>query len=153
MIALFALAITLYFITRPKPNADPFTSSNSGGVVFPLYYPTTLPSGFHVALKSVNSPQSGVYVVNYVGPDKSIIYMSQEARPSEFNIGGFDSKLSNVQTQITNLGEIEVGQINNGVDVVGSLATNKSWIIINTSSSSISLQEVVNMLASLRSSH
>jgi hypothetical protein len=137
------------FVWQPAV-VDPFSAKLAASMQFPLYYPTRLPNGFRIDKTSVTVPQAGVAVFTIVGPHNEKLYMSEEARPTTFDIGGFYKKFSGLRTANMSYGEIAVGRINNGATEIGSLAfaTNKTWVLTNTSAS-IPLGQLVTMLKSL----
>lgn len=97
-------------------------------------------------------PQKGVVVFRIKGPAGQVIFASEEARPATFDFGGYYNNFSDKKLTLTNLGTVAVGRINQGVTSVGSLATNKTWILLNTVSP-ISLSVLQEILSHLAVSH
>jgi len=135
------------FVWQPAV-VNPFNSHISSSMQFPLYYPTQLPAGYRIDTKSVNVPQQGVVVFNMVGPKGSKLYMSEEARPSTFDLGGFYQKFQNLKETSVSDGAVAVGRVNSGQTEVASRANNKTWILSNTTAN-IPLNQLTNMMKSL----
>lgn len=133
--------------------ADPFDAKALASVKFPLYYPTQVPHGFRIDPKSVNFPQDGVVVFNLVDDKGRKIYISQEARSSTYNYGGFYNGIEQGQQFKAHLGQAIVGHLGNGQTTIGSLVTNKTWVITNTKSSTAQPKDLKQVLQSLASSH
>jgi len=135
------------FIWQPAV-VDPFTSANSSSVSFPLYYPTNVPRGFRIDTKSVTSPQDGVIVFDLVGPKNSKLYISEEARSSTFNLGGFYTSFQGLKEIGVSDGAIAVGRINDGQTEVASRANNQTWTLATTAAN-IPMDQLISMLKSL----
>lgn len=132
-------------------NANPFTAKELAAVQFPLYYPTQLPTGYRIDTKSVNMPQSGVVVFDMSGPNGKKIYMSEEARPSTFDLGGFYKKFEDLKEIPVSDGSVAVGKLGGGTTEIVSRANNKTWILSNTTAN-IPLDQLVAMMKSLSNS-
>lgn len=135
------------FITQPAV-VNPFSTGVIAAMKFPLYYPTNLPTGYRIDAKSVTQPSDGVVVFDMVGPKGEKIYMSEEARPISFDLGGFYKKFQDLQEVPVSDGSIAVGRVNSGQTEVVSRANNKTWILSNTTAS-IPSDQLVTMLKSL----
>ena len=99
---------------------------------FTLYYPTSLPAGYKIDTKTVSQPSDGVVVFDIKGPKNNTIYISEETRPSEFDIGGFFEGFSDLHQYSITGGDIATGRIEGGRLAVGSMLNNSVWIIANT---------------------
>jgi hypothetical protein len=154
LILIFALIIFVlyFFFIRQRADVNPFNAKTLEAVDFPLYYPTYLPPRYRIDSKSVNMPQSGVVVFTLDGPDHQHLYMSEESRPDTFNFGGYYKEFSDLKETVVASGTIAVGRINNGQTEIGSLATEKTWILTNTGSG-LALSQLTRMLNSLVVSH
>jgi hypothetical protein len=134
-------------ITQPwHQDPSPFTPAVASSVQFPLYYPTTLPKGYHIDKKSVTTPDTGVVVFEIHGPKGQKLFVSEEARSETFNLGGFYKSLKDMKQVGVSDGAIAVGH--NGNNLVGSRANNKTWILTNTRAS-VSPDDIIAMLRSL----
>ncbi|MHB1865151.1 MAG: hypothetical protein ACYCPS_03240 [Candidatus Saccharimonadales bacterium] len=140
--------LIIWYVTSPNTPSNPFNSSIMSSTSFSLYYPTKLPPNYQINKQSVTTPQSGVVVFTVVSPSNKNIYISEEARPITFNLGGYYTKFSNLKETVTNRGTIAVGYINNHTTEIGSLAINKAWILINTNAH-IPLNQITAMLKGL----
>lgn len=127
---------------------DPFTAALQASAQIPLYYPTQIPKGYAIDTKSVTVPTSGVVVFNIDGPKGQKIYMSQEARPATFDIGGFYTKFTDLKEISEGTGSIASGLINGNQTKIASRLTPKTWILTNTNTS-VSVDQLVVMLKSL----
>lgn len=139
------------FIRQPVVT-DPFNSKILSSISFALYYPSKLPTNFKIAPGSASIPQTGVVIFTLEGPSNEKIYMSEEARPDTFNLGGYYKDFEDLKETIIGRGTIAVGYINNHQIEVGSLAINNTWILTNTTSR-VPLNQLTNMLSSLIDAH
>lgn len=135
------------FLSQPA-NANPFTAKQMASVQFPLYYPTQLPDGYRIDASSVNEPQQGVIVFSLIGPKSKKLYISEEARPSTFDLGGFYKKFEDLREIPVSDGTVAVGKLGGGTTEIVSRANNKTWILSNTTAN-IPLDQLVAMLKSL----
>lgn len=128
---------------------NPFTSQIEASVQFPLYHPTSLPSGFSVDPKSVNEPSSGVVVFSIDGPNKEKIFLSEESRPEKINIEeSFFTEFSNLKESTITGGTLATGTLNQGRTEVASMLNNQVWIIATTAAH-IPADQLVAILKSL----
>lgn len=74
--------------------------------------------------------------------------MSEEARPTTFDLGGFYKKFQDLQEIPVSDGSVAVGRVNSGQTEIVSRANNKTWILSNTTAN-IPLDQLVDMLKSL----
>jgi hypothetical protein len=132
--------------------SDPIPTKIIGSVDFTVYYPTNLPAGFKLDKHSFSIPQYDVIVFDLANNKSEKIYLSEEPRPSTFNFGGYYKNFTDEQSTIIGSGTIVVGRINNGETEVGSLATNKTWLLTNTTAA-VPLSQLSNMLNSLLIDH
>jgi len=140
---------TWLLITKPwHYNPDPFTPAVAAGVKFPLYYLTSLPSGYRLDSKSVATPTVGVVVFDLKGPGGAKLYVSEEARSPTFDLGGFYQKFGHLQEIGVSDGAVAVGTLNNGQTEVGSRANNNTWILCNTTAK-IPMSQLITMLKSI----
>lgn len=135
------------FIWQPAV-VNPFSTGVIAAMKFPLYYPTNLPSGFKIDTKSVTQPSDGVVVFTILGPKGEKLYMSEEARPSTFDLGGFYKKFEDLKEYPVSDGTVAVGRVNSGATEIVSRANNKTWILSNTQAN-IPPDQLVQMLKSL----
>lgn len=149
-IVVLAIGAGVYwrlFIWQP-PVVNPFSTGVIAAMKFPLYYPTSLPSGYRIDTKSVSQPSDGVVVFDMIGPKGDKLYMSEEARPTTFDLGGFYKKFQDLQEIPVSDGSVAVGRVNSGQTEIVSRANNKTWILSNTTAN-IPLDQLVDMLKSL----
>jgi hypothetical protein len=138
------------FVWQPA-DANPFSAKTMASVQIPLYYPTRLPNGYRIDTKSVSEPQAGVVIFNMIGPNGEKLYMSEEARPVTFNLGGFYAKLDDMKETSVSDGTIAVGRVKNGQEVA-SRANKKTWILSNTTAQ-IPFNQLTAMMKSLTLSY
>jgi hypothetical protein len=140
---------SVVMLRRPAPTANPFTTKTLASVKFPLYYPTQIPKGFHIDPKSVESPQEGVIVFSLVDSKGRKIYLSQELRVSTYDYGRFYNSIEQGQQFKAALGQAVVGHLSNRQTVVGSMVSEKTWVIINAKGDTATptqLQSIINSL-------
>ena len=141
-------------IARTHANVvDPFDAKTLAATKFDLYYPKSLPGGYSTNQSSVTSPQAGVVVFAMQSPQGGKLYMSQEARPAAFDFGGYYKNFTDLQEDVTPKGTIAAGHINDGQTTIGSLATNGTWILANTTDPRVTPADMVSLLKSLSLSH
>lgn len=138
------------FIWQPA-NIDPFTPQITSSLQFPLFHPTYVPAGYRVDPKSVAEPTTGVVVFSLDGPSKEKIYISEEARPTKYDIGGFFAKFSGLKETAISGGTIATGKIANSQTEIGSMLTNQVWIISNTNAS-VPMDQITQLVKGLSSS-
>lgn len=153
LIAGSVLAYKLLSQQRPAP-ANPFSAQVMASAQFPLYYPAQLPSGYHVDPTSVTEPHAGVVVFTAIGQkNEAKIYFSEEARPTEYDVGAFYSKFSGLQETGFSDGAIATGSTGNGGTKLASRLTSKTWIIANTNNQTISYGQLTSMMKGLTLSY
>ncbi len=138
------------FIIWKPAVVNPFTAKIMASVQFPLYYPTKLPEGYRVDTKSVTVPQQGVVVFNIIGPHGATLYMSEEARPQSFDLGGFYNNLQDLKEIGISDGAVAVGR-KEGQEIA-SRANSKTWILSNTTAH-IPPDQLTGMMKSLTLSY
>jgi hypothetical protein len=131
-------------------NSNPFTTSLIAAMKFPIYYPTKLPAGYHIDRKSIQSPADNVVVMTVLGPKGEKLYISQEARPAKFDLGGFYNSLTELKQVSAPDGGIAVGY--NGRTIVGSRANNTTWILSNTNAA-LPPDQIITTLQSFTHAH
>lgn len=154
VVVLAMVSATAYYASgRTASPQSPFSDQTVGSVEFPLYYPVTLPKGFSISKGSITSPQQGVVVMDIDGPGGAKIYLSQQARPSKFDFGGYYKNFTDGNQKVTDTGVIATGKIDGGNTVIGSLATNKTWILANTQSTSLKPADLQALLQNMLIAH
>ncbi|MFI5275293.1 MAG: hypothetical protein ACHQT5_00520 [Candidatus Saccharimonadales bacterium] len=131
---------------------NPFSTGIIAAMKFPLYYPTHLPTGYRIDKKSVNQPEAGVVVFDMIGPKGEKLYMSEEARPGTFDLGGFYKKFQDLKEVPVSDGSIAVGRVNSGQTEIVSRANNKTWVLSNTTAN-LPADQLVAMLQSITPSY
>lgn len=153
-VAALAAGIIIILLHRQPVATNPFDANTKSAVSFPLYYPTHLPAGYQTDKKSINLPQSGIVVYTIEGPNGAKIYLSQQARPSTFDFGGYYRNFADLQQTVTSNGTIAVGHISDKQTAVGSMVIGgKTWVLINTGAKNLPLSDLHDILASLTISH
>lgn len=147
VLLLVILTTGTAFMAFPKQQS-PFAKSIVASVGFPLYYPKALPSGYIIDTSSITSNgQAVLYQIINPGASNATIFVSIQAKPSNFNFNDFyQQKLSDTTAHPTANGQAVVGLYNNGV--FGSLVTSSDWIIITTPNEAAAsrIQTVLNSL-------
>jgi hypothetical protein len=134
---------------RTPADKDPFTPQVAVSVQFPLYYPKYLPPGFRIDGSSVSQPQTGVVIFDLKGPNNQKVYLSEEARPGSYDIGGFFKKFSGLKEYGVSGGTVAVGMLDGGQTVIGSMLTGKVWLIANTNDQSVTPAMMNSLVKSL----
>lgn len=153
LIVLVCIGVLLLIFKHDSATLqNPVPAKLFDSVDYTVYYPTNLPDGYKIDKQSFSSPQSGVIVFYLINSEGQKIYISQEARPTTFNFGGYYNNFKDKSETVTDNGTIAVGKINNGSTEIASLATEKTWIIANTASKT-PLNQLRDMLNSLLVNH
>ena len=145
---------TVWLLTLHKPAAvDPFDAKTLASVDFPLYYPLQIPKGFRTDPKSVTEPQSGVVVFDMKDSKGRKIFVSEEARSSTYNYGGFFNGIERSSQFKAQFGAAITGYLNNEQNVVGSIVSQKTWVIVNAKAGDTSPAQLKTIIATLAASH
>lgn len=147
---LIAAAISWKLFIWQPANVDPFSTQLTSSLQFPLFHPTYVPSGYRVNPKSVTEPTTGVVVFSLDGPNKGKIYISEEARPTKYDIGGFFTRFSDLKESAITGGTIATGKISKGQTEIASMLNNKAWIICNTNAP-VPMDQMTNLVRGLSS--
>ncbi|HEY8999382.1 MAG TPA: hypothetical protein VIM53_03610 [Candidatus Saccharimonadales bacterium] len=142
-----------WFLVRQPAVVNPFSASVLAAAQTPLYYPTQLPNGYRIDTKSVTAPQAGVTVLTLAGPKNQQIYMSEEARPTKYDIGGFYTKFTDLKEVVVSEGSIASGLINNNQTKIASRLYDKTWVLTNTNDPGVSAAQLAAMLKSMKLSY
>lgn len=137
------------FLYKPA-NVNPFSAKLSASLQFPLFHPTYVPDGYHVDTSSVTEPATGVVVFSLAGPNKSKIYISEEARPTKYDIGGFFAKFSDLKESAITGGTLATGKIDNSQTEISSMLNNQVWVICNTNAA-VPMDQMSNLAKDLSS--
>jgi hypothetical protein len=143
-------ALALFRGGLAQSNPDPFSPTILAATKFPLYYPESLPSGFRVDEHSVTTPKAGVVMFNLVSSSGSRIWLSEEARPSTFNLGGFYDNLQHLHEFGVSDGAVAFGY--DGLTEIASRANATTWLLSNTNAK-VPESQMVNMLKSVVPAH
>lgn len=115
---------------------------------FPLLYPNNLPAGYKIDAYSFNTSQDVVlYSADKNGADK--IAFSVQKRPPTFDFNAFYKQgMGNASTFDSPLGQAALGTTNG--HPIGSLATDKSWILVSSISSNVQSSDIRLILNNLK---
>jgi hypothetical protein len=132
LVVLGLWLLALHLVTKPTPLANLYNDLQDSKPTFglPIYVPSALPQGFSYAHQAPNlKDQILTYYLTFDGGGR--VAISDRARPKDVNFNDFYShNLSNRALVKTNLGEFAVGTANR--QTVGSLTTDKVWLIVST---------------------
>lgn len=146
------IGVYFYYSRGRTAAKSPFTARIQSSVQFPLYYPNQLPQGYHIDTKTVTEPKASVVVFQLVGQDKESIYISEEARPSSFDLGGFYKQFTDFKSVTVSDGSIAAGYLQGGRTEIASRANGRVWVLATTSQQ-IPQSELIDMLRSLTVSY
>lgn len=112
----------------------------------PLYYPATLPEGWSV--NPATFRQDGQIVLFVVATPSGDINVTQQARPNNFNFEKFHREVLQQGTIVlASIGEGAVGAADS--KLIGSLLTDKTWILLTPSTDDISKGQLVRLMNTL----
>lgn len=114
---------------------------------FKLYYPQTLPRGFHFQKGSLKQ-SSGVVIYELLFDGNKKLFISAIPKPRGVDFNDFYNRiLSNESAVLSTQGKAVIG--NAGGQTIGSLVSNDSWVTINTQAP-IDSQTLQAILSSLK---
>ncbi len=143
-ITIIGVGSGIYLSQRTR---NPFPVAISDSVTFPLYYPSKLPSGYHVDPSSFKGNNQAV-LYSLVKANSPSIAISVQTKPSGFDFDDFKNKqLRGTKTVPTDAGDAVVGLY--AERILGSLLTDKSWVLVN-GSSKVSAKDIQTIVKSLR---
>lgn len=115
----------------------------------PILYPTKLPEGYSIAKNSFSVTNGNIISYYAESQGSNRLLFTVQTRPSNFDFEQFYAKsLTNRTKFSTPLGEAAAGTA--GDRLLGSLATERSWILITTNNPSITIENIVIALRSLK---
>lgn len=136
-----------YFYSKSHASSVPENIKSQSDV--PVLYPEKLPAGFTVDKSSFNI--SGNNIVAYYATDSSgnHLIFNVQPRPANFDFDKFYSQVMTDATRFaTPIGEAAVG--NASGHLLGSLATDKSWVIVTGSNKNIDTDKIKTALSQMK---
>lgn len=128
MALIVVMAGATVFFARDSQH-DPIPASIKQKAGFTLYYPKSLPAGFHFDEASYD-PSTKVVTYDYATNGGNKLYFSLQPKPSSFNFDNFNKKqLSGAHQTSTPIGTATIGILQQ--ETVSSVVTDKTWIIIS----------------------
>ena len=125
-----------------------FSSQLVAATNFPLYQPSWLPQGYSIETASITQPQEGVVVFNLTNAAGNKIYISEAARSETYDYGGFFNRIEKNAQFKAKLGQAVVGYVDGEKTVIGSLVSEKTWIIVNGKVGTLTINEAKSILQS-----
>lgn len=127
---------------------DPIPASIKSSVNYPLLYPSKLPPGYKIVASSFNSANDAVvFEADDQSSDK--IAFSVQKRPPTFDFPSFYKQgLGNAALFSTDIGEAAVGTV--ASKPIGSLATDKSWMLVSSSSKNVTNSDIRLILNNIK---
>jgi intein/homing endonuclease len=151
-ILLLATGVSLWILTHGNSNYSQLRKDLAQAqkeVSFPVLVPEKLPKDFAYKKGSVKTSSGIVLYSLQDGKDKSVS-VSQQAKPAISNFDDFYNRvLTNRTSVLSTQGKAVLGT--NGSQTIGSLITDKAWILLNTTShiDNHTLSELINSLQPL----
>lgn len=144
ILALIAAGMTWYFV---RPPSSPIPKNISETVIFPLFYPTKLPTGYVINKTSFHSDNQVVlYSLTKSGAPNIVITV--QSKPNGFDFSDFkDKQLRSSKSIANDAGDTVVGLYADRI--VGSLLSDKSWVLVNAPSK-VSAKDIETVMKSLR---
>ncbi|HVS78942.1 MAG TPA: hypothetical protein VHD84_01475 [Candidatus Saccharimonadales bacterium] len=125
LIIIIAAAATGWWISR---STSPIPDKISSEVLFPLYYPASLPAGYSIDQNSFDLDNE-VVVFGAKNSSGKTIAITEQPKPDNFDFDTFYSQhLSATKQVVTRSGNAVIGLMN--TNPVASLATDKTWVIV-----------------------
>jgi hypothetical protein len=148
LIILFLIAggVIFYFAYHSH---SPIPAEVQKQVTFPLYYPGKLPAGY--ALNKDSFQATSDAIVYYADKGNDRITISIQPRPQGFDFQKFyQQTLNNSEQFLTPLGQAGIGKAQDRL--LGSLATDESWILVSSNSPGIKAADIRLVLSHLKKS-
>lgn len=145
LLTVLLVASLAYRYLHKAPS--PIPTSVTESATYPLYYPSSPPKGYRIDEGSFRaSNQVVIYAVSKEnGPSMAV---SIQPKPNNFDFNDFHiKKLTGSKEILTQSGKAVIGVYNDRT--VGSLVTDKSWVLV-TAPSSISAKDVETVMKGLR---
>ncbi|HET9850864.1 MAG TPA: hypothetical protein VFP35_04565 [Candidatus Saccharimonadales bacterium] len=137
-----------YFLVK---KSSPIPVNISRSVNFPLLYPAKLPAGYKIDPSSFSSANDVVLFSARTTSGQKIVFTVQK-RPPTFDFGTFYQQgLASAAVFNTGAGQAAIGRANG--QLIGSLATDQSWLIVSPSRGNISADSLRLILNSVKASH
>jgi hypothetical protein len=115
----------------------------------PILYPQKLPNGYSISQQSFNITSGNIITYFAANQTGDRIVFSLQARPANFDYATFYSKgLTDSTIFNTSLGQAAVGTTDG--HLLGSLATEQTWIIVSSTSKNIHSSDIRLILENLK---
>jgi uncharacterized secreted protein with C-terminal beta-propeller domain len=147
---IFIIIIFFVFLLQAKKSESEALKTDlaslKSSVHFPLYIPVELPDDFTYKQKTL-SFNEGTVIYQLSSKTKGEIFISQQQKPATTELGDFHKRfLKNEVNAISTQGKAVAGTRDS--QIIGSLETKETWILINTNSVS-NRSDVSKLLSSL----
>ena len=127
-LAVVGAAAGVFLLLQPRP---PFSASVTSAVHFPLYYPATLPDG--LAFTNASVKDGGVVIATYKNPDGDKLFLSEEAKPANFDFASYYRSILHNRKINTKYGDAYAGELpDDSSTTIINVVTAKTWMIMNT---------------------
>lgn len=138
--------VTLWAYPRYSSN-NPFSSAIRNNVSIPLLYPQKLPAGYAIDKSSFRTTASGV--VFNANNSSSRLVITQQKIPANFDFNNFyTNQLTDIKKFDTKYGRAVIGL--NDQRHLGSLVTDKTWLLLTTNSQQPSISDMEIVLKNLK---
>lgn len=131
LVAIVVVTLIGSSMWRKSSAASPIPSQYSSGLSFPLYFPTSLPSGYRVDESSFQR-QDAVLIFNVVSPAGKTLAVSEEASPTTAPSRGSANApvaIAGERSFSSPAGQTHIGLW--GDKYVADIMADRTWIIIN----------------------
>lgn len=155
--AIVIIAAPLFYLAWRGPiqalllPKSPFSAEQQEKMGIPLYYPTKLTGTFKFELNSITQPESDVILYAITDDTGKKINMTIQKQPEGISLDPLYAALQNIQDLDTQFGSAKTGTSTEGIDITNIL-TGKSWIIINAQKDTITQDELIQLINSLKES-
>lgn len=139
------------FVSDLLAPPSPFSAEVTEKAGFPLYYPTKLPAGYKIETDSVRQPEEGVVIYAITTDDGKRFNINLQKKPAGLNLDPLYNALTEIKETDTKFGKVKTGTSGEGMQITNIL-TDQSWIIINSSKDTLTQEDLVKLVNSLRES-
>lgn len=132
------------FLAPPSP----FSSEVRASLSFPVYYPTEMPGTFKLDTDTITQPDSNVVVYRLTNDEGIAVTISQQAANNQIDIRKLYPEDQEPKQVELPLGTAHIGTVEGSL--LAHLVGQKTWIIVTTSPSTLSSDELEIILRSMR---
>lgn len=126
---------------------NPFPANIQTNAQVLLFYPMTLPAGFQIDPSSMHFA-NGALIYDARKGDSRLVFTTQKTPPTFDYTAFYQQQLKDTRQFKTDLGEAAIGKLDERY--LGSLVAGNSWLLLSTNSTSLSSEDMHQVIANLK---